>query len=72
VRAGVGKIIADPPVVKLLVTVEESLVALLYTYVSTYAFGVHFAYKVKLLVCPCVYGNVIALPPLVADQPAKV
>ena len=35
--------------------------------------ALHCAKRVKLLSCPCVYGNVIGLPPLAAvNQPLKL
>ena len=48
------------------------------SYVTVNEFAVHCAYNVKLAVCPCVYGNEIALPPLDAtnhpanEYPARV
>lgn len=42
------------------------------SYVTVFVFPVHCAYIVKFEVWPCVYGNVIALPPLdAANQPAN-
>jgi hypothetical protein len=69
-RVGVpGDAAIEPPV---MVVPSETALPPCESYVTVRVFAVHCAYRVKLEVWPCAYGNEMALPPEAAvNQPAK-